>query len=100
MRLKIIKLPLKVAALPIILAFDVLYIACAICLGLSSIITNLLTSIFLLGAVAGWITHAPAGMIWQAVGIGAFFAIAPHAARWLLVQLAGVIGWIVGLIFS
>ena len=100
MLLKVIKFPLKIVALPFILAFGALYIACVICVGLSSIITNLLSSAFLLGAVAGWITQAPPVMIWQAVAIGAFFAIAPRAAQWLLVQLAGLIGWIIGLIFS
>lgn len=100
MLLKVIKFPLKIVVLPFILVFGALHIACAICVGISSVITNLLSSLFLLGAVAGWITQAPAIMIWQAVGIGAFFAIAPHAAQWLLVQLAGLIGWIVGQIFS
>lgn len=100
MLLKIIKCPLKIAVLPVFLAFGALYVACAICLGLSSIITNLLSSFFFLGAVAGWFTQAPSGMIWQAVGLGVFFAIAPHAASWLLVRLAGLMGWIMGLIFS
>lgn len=100
MLLKIIKLPLKIAALPFILAFGVLYVVCTVCLGLSSIITNLLSSFFFLGAVAGWITLAPSRMVRQAVGLGVFFAIAPHAASWLLVRLAGLIGWIMGLIFS
>ena len=84
MLLKLIKLPLRLAALPILLALFVLQLRGAILIGLSSVAAHLLASIFLLGAVTGWLVHAQPWMVWQAVGIGLFFAFAPSLAAWLL----------------
>ena len=84
MLLELIKLPLRLAALPILLALFVLQLLGAVLIGLSSIVTHLLASVFLLGAVAGWLVHAQPWMVWQAVGIGLFFAFAPSFAAWLL----------------
>ncbi len=84
MILNLIKLPLRLAALPILLALFILQLLGAVLLGLSSIVTHLLASVFLLGAVAGWLVHAQPWMVWQAVGIGLFFAFAPSLAAWLL----------------
>ena len=84
MLLKLIKLPLRLAAIPILLALLALQLLSAVVIGLSSIITHLLASVFLIGAVTGWLVHAQPWMVWQAVGIGLFFAIAPSLAGWLL----------------
>ena len=84
MILKLIKLPLRLAALPILLALLALQLIGAVLLGLSSVVTHLLASVFLLGAVSGWLVHAQPWMVWQAVGIGLFFAFAPSLAAWLL----------------
>ena len=84
MILKLIKLPLRLAAIPILLALLALQLLSAVVIGLSSIITHLLASVFLIGAVAGWLVHAQPWMVWQAVGIGLFFAVAPSLAAWLL----------------
>ena len=84
MLLKLIKLPLRLAAIPVLLALLALQLLGAVLLGLSSIVTHLLASVFLLGAVAGWIVHAQPWMVWQAVGIGLFFTFAPSLAAWLL----------------
>lgn len=84
MLLKLIKLPLRLAAIPVLLALLVLQLLGAILLELSSVVTHLLASVFLLGAVAGWLVHAQPWMVWQAVGIGLFFAFAPSLAAWLL----------------
>ena len=84
MLLKLIKLPLRLAAIPILLALLALQMLSAVVIGLSSIITHLLASVFLIGAVTGWLVHAQPWMVWQAVGIGLFFAFAPSLAAWLL----------------
>ncbi len=84
MLIKLLKLPVKLAALPLILILLALHFAGVIVLGLSSIITNLLATVFLLGSLAGWGVHAPGVMLYQTVGIGVFFALAPHIAGWLL----------------
>ena len=84
MLLKLIKLPPRLAAIPILLALLALQLLGAILIGLSSVVTHLLASVFLLEAVAGWLVHAQPWMVWQAVGIGLFFAFAPSLAAWLL----------------
>ena len=84
MILKLIKLPLRLAALPILLALLALQLIGAVLIGFSSIVTHLLASVFLIGAVAGWLVHVQPWMVWQAVGIGLFFAFAPSLAAWLL----------------
>ena len=84
MLLKLIKLALRLAAIPVLLSLLALQLLGSVLLGLSSIITHLLASVFLLGAVAGCLVHAQPWMVWQAVGIGLFFAFAPSLAAWLL----------------
>ena len=84
MLLKLIKLPLRLAAIPILLALLALQLIGAVLIGFSSIVTHLLASVFLIGAVAGWLVHVQPWMVWQAVGIGLFFAFAPSLAAWLL----------------
>ena len=84
MILKLIKLPLRLAALPILLALLALQLIGAVLIGFSSIVTHLLASVFLIGAVAGWLVHVQPWMVWQAVGIGLFFAFAPSLAACLL----------------
>ena len=83
MLLKPIKLSLRLAAIPVLLALLVLQLLGTVLLGLSSVAAHLLASIFLLGAVTGWLVHAQPWMVWQAVGIGLFFAFAPSLAAWL-----------------
>ena len=84
MLLKLIKLPLRLAAIPFLLTLLALQLLGAVLIGLSSVVTHLLANVFLIGAVAGWLVHAQPWMVWQAVGIGLFFAFAPSLAAWLL----------------
>ena len=84
MLLKLIKLALRLAAIPVLLSLLALQLLASVLIGLSSIITHLLASVFLLGAVAGWLVYAQPWMVWQAVGIGLFFDFAPSLAAWLL----------------
>ena len=86
----LLKLPIKLAVLPLIPVLLALHFAGAIVLGLSSVITNLLATVFLLGSLAGWVVHAPGAMLCQTVGIGVFFAIAPHIVGWLLSKVTDV----------
>ena len=81
---KLLKLPLRTAVLPIIALLLVFQLISSVIVGLTSIVTNLLATVFLLGSVAGWIANAPSSLIFQTVGIGIFFAFAPHIAGWLL----------------
>ena len=81
---KLLKLPLRIATLPIIAMLLVFQLISSVIVGLTSIATNLLATVLLFGSLAGWIANAPSGLIFQTVGLGIFFAFAPHIAGWLL----------------
>ena len=81
---KLLKLTLRIATLPRIAILLVFQLISSVIVGLTSIATNLLAPVFLIGSVVGWIANAPSGMIFQTVGLGIFFALAPHIAGWLL----------------
>ena len=81
---KLLKLSLRLAALPLVAILLVFQLISSIIVGLTSIATNLLATVFLIGSVAGWIANSPSGLIFQTAGIGIFFAFAPHIAGWLL----------------
>ena len=81
---KLLKLPLRIAALPLIVLLLAFQLIGSILVGMSSIVTNLLATVFLIGSIAGSIADAPGSMICQTVGLGVFFALAPYIARWLL----------------
>ncbi len=100
MLIRLLKLPVKLAALLLILILLALHFAGAIVLGLSSVITNLLATVFLLGALAGWIVHAPGAMLCQTVSIGVFFALAPHIAGRLLGKVTDVTIFILDFILT
>lgn len=79
-----IKLPLWIAALPLIAMLLVFQLISSIIVGLTSVATNQFATVFLLGSIAGWIANAPSSLIFQTVDLGIFFAVAPHIAAWLL----------------
>ena len=81
---KLLKLPLKIAAFLLIGLLLVFQLGLSIFVGLTSIVTNLLATVFLIGSVAGWIADAPGSMVCQAVALGVFFVFAPYIASWLL----------------
>ena len=66
---KLLRLPLRLAALPLIAILLVFQLISSIIVGLTSIATNLLATVFLIGSVAGWIANAPSGLIFQNVGL-------------------------------
>ena len=85
---KLLKLPLRIATLPLIAILLVFQLISSLMVGLTSIVTNLLATVFLFGSLAGWIANAPSGLIFQTVGLGIFFAFAPHIAGWLLEKVS------------
>ena len=84
---KLLRLPLRLAALPLIAILLVFQLISSIIVGLTSIATNLLATVFLIGFVAGWIANAPSVLIFQTAALGISFAFAPHIAGWLLGKL-------------
>ena len=84
MLLTILKAPLKIAALLLAFLLLLIQLACTLLLGIASFVLNLLASLFLAGAVAGWFVHAEAVLVWRTAGAGIFFATLPFLAGWLL----------------
>ena len=88
MLLTILKAPLKIAALLLAFLLLLMHLACTLLLGISSFVLNLLASLFLAGAVAGWIIHAEAMLVWRTAGIGIFFVLLPSLVEGLLSGIA------------
>ena len=84
MLLTILKAPLKIAALLLAFLLLLMQFACTLLLRIASFVLNLLASLFLAGAVAGWFVHAEAVLVWRTAGAGIFFATLPFLAGWLL----------------
>ena len=88
MLLTILKAPLKIAALLLAFLLLLVQLACTLLLGISSFVLNLLASLFLAGAVAGWFVHAEAVLVWRTAGIGIFFVLLPSLVEGLLNGIA------------
>ena len=88
MLLTILKAPLKIAALLLAFLLLLVQLACTLLLRIASFVLNLLASLFLAGAVVGWIVHAEAVLVWRTAGVGIFFALLPSLAEWLLDGMA------------
>ena len=84
MLLTILKAPLKIAALLLAFLLLLVQLACTLLLRIASFVLNLLASLFLAGAVAGWFVHAETVLVWRTAGVGIFFALLPSLAEWLL----------------
>ena len=97
---KLLKLPFKLIFLPLIPVLMILNFVFAIVVGMSSIVTNLIGTFFIFGSIAGWLTHAAPSMVWQTVGIGIFFFLAPHIAGWLNEKASGIAGSIFGFLIG
>ena len=84
MLLTILKAPLKIVALLVTVLLLLMQLAYTLLLRISSFVLNLLASLLLAGAVAGWIVHAEAMLVWRTAGAGIFSALLPSLAEWLL----------------
>ena len=88
MLLTILKAPLKITALLLAFLLLLVQLACTLLLGISAFLMNLLASLFLAGAVAGWFVHAEAVLVWRTAGIGIFFVLLPSLVEGLLNGIA------------
>ncbi len=60
--MKVLKLISKILVSPFILAVGIVYVLGNVLTAVSSIVTNLVGTFFIFGAVCGWITHAKEGL--------------------------------------
>ena len=73
---RIIRLPLKLIAMPAAVALFLCHAVCAIVIGIGSMVTNLVAGLFIFGAAIEWIAGAPSAMAYQCLGLGLFLAAA------------------------
>ena len=88
MLLTILKAPLKIAALLLAFLLVLEQLACTRLLRRASFVLNLLASLFLAGAVAGWFVHAETVRVWRTAGAGIFFVLLPSLVEGLLSGIA------------
>ena len=80
---RIIRLPLKLIALPASLALFLCHAACAILIGIGSLVTNLISGLFIFGAAIEWIAGAPSEVAYQCLGLGLFLLAALYLVGWI-----------------
>ena len=90
--MRILKMLLRLISLPLLLVSLLIHVLLALIIGLSTIVTNLIGSFFIIGSIAGFITHAAPEMVWQTVCIGIFFLLAPLIAGWMNEKASGIAG--------
>ena len=90
MFIRLLKLPFKAISLALIPVLLVLHLFSSLLLGLSSILTHILASVFLFGSAAGFITHQPADILTRTICIGLFLAVFPYVGEWLLWKLTSL----------
>ena len=81
MLIGLLKLPFKAMALILIPGLMILHFIGSLLIGLSSILTHILTGVFLFGSAAGFITHQPADILTRTICIGLFFSGVPLYRR-------------------
>ena len=85
----LLKLPFRVAVLPVILALTLIQFLASLITGLSSIVINLLGTLGIATAACIWMfrlgTDADA---YKMLTLGIFFIVIHHAAGWLICMAA------------
>ena len=85
----LLKLPFRVAALPIILALALVQFLTALITGLSSIVTNLIGTLGIATAACIWMIHLGTDAdAYRMLSLGIFFIALPHAAGWIVRKAA------------
>lgn len=82
--MKVLKLIPKILISPLILAVGIVYVLGNVLAAVSSIVTNLVGTVFIFGAVCGWVTHAQEGLVWQAAITGLVILFLPLIVKGLL----------------
>lgn len=82
--MKVLKLIPKILVSPLILAVGIVYVLGNVLAAVSFIVTNLVGTVFIFGAVCGWITHAQEGLVWQTAITGVVILFLPLIVKGLL----------------
>ncbi len=82
--MKVLKLIPKILVSPLILAVGIVYVLGNVIAAVSSIVTNMVGTVFIIGAVCGWIVHAQESLVWQAAITGLVVLFLPLIVKGLL----------------
>lgn len=96
--MRMLKMLLRLVSLPLLVVSLLVHVLLALIISLSTIVTNLIGSFFIVGSIAGFIIHAVPALVWQTVCIGIFFLLAPHIAVWMNEKASEIAGSIFGLL--
>ena len=85
----LLKLPFRVAALPVVLALALVQFITALVTGLSTIVTNLIGTLGIVTAACIWMFHLGTDAdAYRMLALGSFFIVLPHAAGWIVSKAA------------
>ena len=85
----LLKLPFRVAALPVILALALVQFITALVTGLTSIVTNQIGTLGIATAACIWMFHLGTNAdAYRMLALGSFFIVLPHAAGWIVSKAA------------
>ena len=80
-----LKLPFRIAALPILIALMAVRFASALITGLSSVVTNALGTAAILAATGIWMFNLGTSQdAYKMAGFALVFFLTPHIADWLI----------------
>lgn len=92
----LLKLPFRVAALPVVLALALIQFLTALITGLSSIVTNLIGTLGIATAVCIWMFHLGTDAdAYRMLALGIFFIVLPYAAGWIVSKAADACAWLI-----
>lgn len=95
----LLKLPFRVAALPVVLALALVQFITALITGFSSLVTNLIGTLGIATAACIWMfrlgTDADAYLM---LALGIFIIVLPHVAGWIVSKAADACAWLIAFI--
>ena len=97
----LVKLPFRVAALPVILALTVFQFITSLLVGLSSIVTNLLGTLGIATAACIWMFHLSTDSeAYRMLALGIFFFVLPHTVGWIVSKTVDTCARLIAFIVS
>jgi len=90
--MKLLKLIPKILVSPLLLAIGIVYVIGNVLAAVSSIVTNLVGSVFIFGAVCGWITHMQEATVWSIAISGIVILLLPLIIKGLLEIVLRIMG--------
>jgi hypothetical protein len=87
----LVKLPFRIAAIPVILALTIVQLITSLITGLSSIVTNLIGLLTIAAACCIWMFHLGSNAdAYYTLASGLLFIVLPHIAQWIINKAADI----------